>query len=127
MKNYGSHLKKLYDNNDNPCIQQARVAMEEGDFDRARELFAEAIEQNSGSDFAWVGLALVHRAQSEHDLARACLLRGLDENPYNKFAIMNFYDWCYEDGASPNPNLINQYIKKYPEDVDVFKLGEQLR
>ena len=75
---------------------------------------------------AWVGLGLVHRAYADHDLARACLLRALDENPYNKLAITHYYQWCHQDAVDSTNYHVQKFLEKYPDDVEINTLAHGL-
>ncbi len=108
---------------ENLIINYGVLAIQKGSYDEAKSRFAQVIAVNSASDLAWVGIGLVHRAHADHDLARACLLRGIDENPYNKLAITNYYQWCYQDGVDFTDQFINRYLEKFPEDKEVMKLA----
>ena len=119
MKAFDSQLKE---ENNISIMEMATSAMNGSQFEEARALFSQMLEQDDQPDEAWVGLARVHRFQSNNDLARACLLRGLDENPYNRVAIMNLYDWTQEDGVDFNRTLFKNYLDKHPEDRDNLKL-----
>ena len=105
-------------------INYGVLAIQKGEYDKAKEKFSQVIYKNKASDLAWVGLALVHRAHGDHDLARACLLRGIDENPYNKLAIIHFYQWSSEDGIDATDEIVNNFIGKYPEDKEIEKLSK---
>jgi tetratricopeptide (TPR) repeat protein len=107
-------------------INYGVLAIQKGDYDEAKSRFSQVLTVNGASDLAWVGLGLVHRAHADHELARACLLRGLDENPYNKMAISNYYQWCYLDGVDTTDFLIGQFLEKYPEDMEIQKLSQGL-
>lgn len=107
-------------------INYGVLAIQKGEYTAAKSRFAEVLKNNMASDLAWVGLGLVHRAHSDHDLARACLLRGLDENPYNKLAITNYYQWCIQDGVDASGQHINHFLEKFPEDSDMTKLASGL-
>ncbi len=121
MKIFNSSLKE---ESRIPTMEAATSAMKKGQFEEARGLFAQMLEDRSQSDEAWVGLAHIHRFQSNKDLARACLLRGLDENPYNRTAIMNLYEWTREDGVDINKALFNKYLDRHPEDRNTLKFIE---
>ena len=107
---------------ENLIVNYGVLSIQKGDYESAKSRFAQVIAMNNASDLAWVGLALVHRAFADHDLARACLLRGLDENPYNKLAISNFYQWCNQDGIDATDEIINNFVHKYPNDAEMQKL-----
>lgn len=111
---------------ENLIINYGVLEIQKGQYTAAKQRFARVIEQNNGSDLAWVGLALVHRAYSDHDLARACVMRGLDENPENKLAITNYYQWCYQDGVDATSQYINDFLERHPEDQDMLKLSHGL-
>lgn len=104
-------------------INYGVLAMQRGQYAAARERFSQAVVKNSSSDLAWVGLALVHRAHSDHDLARACLLRALDENHYNKMAILNLYQWNTQDGVDMTNGFISSYLEKFPTDSEINQLA----
>ncbi len=108
---------------ENLIINYGVLAIQKGQYDEAKERFSSVLGINGSSDLAWVGIALVHRAHADHDLARACLLRGLDENPYNKMAISNYYQWCYQDGVDAPDGFMNQFLEKFPEDSEMLKLA----
>lgn len=112
---------------ENLLVNYGVLAIQKGDYDQAKERFSQVLNSNKKSDLAWVGLALVHRAYSDHDLARACLLRGLDENPYNKLAITHFYEWCQQDGVDATDDIITSFIAEYPEDQDMNKVLQGMR
>ena len=99
------------------------LAIQQGDFNKAKERFAHAIEKNSQSDVSWVGLALVHRSFADQDLSRACLLRALDENPMNKIAVANLYEWSVQDGVDMSQEYIQNYIKTHPNDAEMQKIA----
>ena len=107
----------------NLIINYGVLAIQKGNYEEAKSRFAEVISLNNSSDLAWVGLGLVHRAHADHDLARACILRGLDENPYNKLAITNYYQWCYQDGIDSSDEFVVNFLDKYPDDVEISKLA----
>ena len=111
---------------DNLIINYGVLAIQKGDYLIAKERFASVLDGNKASDLAWVGLGLVHRAHSDHDLARACLQRGLDENPYNKLAITNYYQWCHQDGVDCGTQYITHYLESFPEDEEMIKLQSGL-
>ena len=106
-------------------MEMAVSAMEKNQFEKARVLFSKIVEQGDRADEAWVGLARIHRFQSNNDLARACLLRGLDDNPYNRTAVVNLYDWIHEDGADFNRALFDRYLDKHPEDKKTIKFTDK--
>lgn len=113
-------------NDESLIVNYGVLAIQKGEYDQAKSRFTQVIVMNNASDLAWVGLALVHRAFADHDLARACLLRGLDENPYNKLAISNFYQWCLQDGIDATDEIINAFVSKYPNDMEMEKLMKGL-
>lgn len=98
------------------------LAIQKGEYSIAKARFSSVIDKNKSSDLAWVGLGLVHRAYSDHDLARACLQRGLDENPLNKIAITNFYQWCLQDGIDFSTNYVDYFLTHHPDDAEMNKL-----
>ncbi len=106
-------------------MEMATSAMEKNQFEEARTFFAKIVEHGDQSDEAWVGLARIHRVEFNNDLARACLLRGLDENPYNRTAITNLYEWVHEDGVDFNRTLFDRYLNKHPEDKDILKFNDR--
>ena len=108
---------------ENLIINYGVLAIQKGHYEDAKKRFAEVISMNNSSDLAWVGLGLVHRAHADHDLARACILRGLDENPYNKVAITNYYQWCYQDGIDSTDQFVVNFLEKFPDDVEISKLA----
>ena len=83
--------------------------------DTAKLKFIEALEVDAHSDLAWVGLALVHRSFSDFDLSRACLLRALDCQPSNKTALLNYYQWCQEDGIEPSSSFVGAIFIRKPQ------------
>lgn len=111
---------------ENLMINYGVLAIQKGQYTDAKGRFADVLKINDQSDLAWVGLGLVHRAHADHDLARACLLRGLDENPYNKLAITNYYQWCYQDGVDSSDKFLNDFLEKYPEDSEISKMASGL-
>ena len=102
------------------------LAIQKGNYQDAKERFSAVINLNSSSDLAWVGLALVHRAHGDFDLARACLLRGMDENPYNKIAVSNYYLWCEQDYVDASTKHIEQYIGEFPQDSEITNLYKKM-
>jgi len=104
-------------------INYGVLAIQKGDFNKAKERFAYVLEKNSQSDVSWVGLALVHRSFSDQELSRACLLRALDENPLNKIAMTNLYQWCQQDGVDISHDYVRNYIEYHPNDSEVQKLA----
>lgn len=111
---------------ENLIINYGVLAIQRGEFSEAKSRFAEILNQTSGNDLAWVGMGLVHRAHADNDLARACLLRGLDENPFNKLAITNYYQWCLQDGIDASEEILNQFLTEFPEDCEINKLASGL-
>lgn len=103
------------------------LAIQQGDFNKAKERFAYVIEKNNQSDVSWLGLALVHRSYADQDLSRACLLRALDENPMNKIAVTNLYEWSWQDNVDVSADYLKNYIKSNPEDCEVQKLAMSQR
>ena len=75
------------------------LEIQKGNLDKAKNHFVKALVYEPENDVAWVGLALVHRAHSDHDLSRACVLRALDSNPTNKTALVHYYQWCRDDSV----------------------------
>ncbi len=121
------NLANAINNQDeNLMVNYGVLAIQKGEYTIAKSKFAEVIEVNSASDLAWVGLALVHRAHADHDLARACLLRGLDENPFNKMAITNYYQWCCQDGVDFSDKIISDFLDEYPDDKEINTLASGL-
>ena len=108
---------------ENLIINYGVLEIQKGQYTAAKKRFAKVIEKNNASDLAWVGLALVHRAYSDHDLSRACILRALDENDENKLAITNYYQWCYQDGVDACNSFINSFLDKHPDDQEMSKLA----
>lgn len=108
---------------ENLIINYGVLAIQKNDYETAKQRFAAVLQKNDNSDLAWVGLALVHRAFSDHELARACLLRGLDVNAYNKLAIVNYYSWCLQDNIDTNTGIIQVFLEKFPEDQEIKKLA----
>ncbi len=108
------------------AINYGVLYIQKGEYSAAKNRFSEVLERNLSSDLAWVGVGLVHRAHSDHELARACLLRGLDENPYNKLAISNYYNWCEEDGVEASINHINSFLNEFPNDDEMKRLQKGL-
>jgi tetratricopeptide (TPR) repeat protein len=103
------------------------LAIQKGDFDQAKQRFAHILENNNKSDVSWVGMALVHRSFADAELSRACLLRALDENPMNKLAITNFYQWCLQDGVDANQDYIEHYLSINSDDDEMNKLAMRQR
>lgn len=117
------NLANAIDSDDeNLSVNYGVLAIQKEDYEEAKSRFSQVLEKNNSSDLAWVGMALVHRAHSDNDLARACLLRGLDENSYNKLALCNYYQWCTEDGVGSDSSLITNYLEKYPQDQEIKSL-----
>lgn len=112
--------------NENLIINYGVLAIQKGQYQEAKQRFASVLQDNNQSDLAWVGLGLVHRAHADHELARACLLRGLDENPYNKLAITNYYQWCTQDGIDASDQFLNDFLEKFPQDAEISKLANGL-
>jgi Tfp pilus assembly protein PilF len=112
----------LNSDDENLLVNYGVLSIQKGDYVQAKQRFADVISKNNQSDLAWVGLGLVHRAFADHELSRACLLRGLDVNPYNKLAITNFYQWCHEDYVDSSNHFINQFLTEYPNDFEMIKL-----
>ena len=104
-------------------INYGVLAIQKGQYDKAKSRFSEALKVNSQSSFAWMGLGLVHRAYADHALARACVLRSLDENPYNKLAITNYYKWCEQDGIDSSNHILMNFLSQYPEDSQMSELA----
>ena len=50
-------------------------------------------------------------------------MRGLDENPYNKLAISNYYQWCEQDAVDATDEIIQQYISAHPNDSEMAKMS----
>ncbi len=107
-------------------INYGVLYIQKGEYSNAKNRFADVLTKNNESDFAWVGMGLVHRAHADHELARACLLRGLDENPYNKLAITNYYTWCDQDGKEASIEHINNFLQQYPQDQEIKRLQQGL-
>lgn len=107
---------------ENLIVNYGVLAIQKEQYAEAKTRFAQALEVNDSSDLAWVGLALVHRAFADHDLARACLLRGLDENPYNKLAITNFYQWCEQDNVDTTDEIARKFTEQHPNDKEITAL-----
>jgi tetratricopeptide (TPR) repeat protein len=112
--------------NENLIINYGVLAIQKGQYSEAKKRFATILDLNTNSDLAWVGMGLVHRAHSDHELSRACLLRALDENPYNKLAITNYYQWCIQDGVDPGDDLLTSYIERFPEDEEILRFSQAL-
>ncbi len=102
------------------------LCIQKGEYRAAKDRFASVVEQNKSSDLAWVGLGLVHRAHADHDLARACLQRALDENSQNKIAITHYYEWCIQDGIDAPDTYIATFLDQSPNDPDMIKLANGL-
>jgi tetratricopeptide (TPR) repeat protein len=117
----------LNDEDESLLVNYGVLAIQREKYDKARDRFSQVIHLNKSNDVAWVGLALVHRACSDHELARACLLRALDENQTNKIAMTQFYDWCEQDGVDAGQDYLQAYIEKKPEDQEVRRLSHQQR
>lgn len=121
------NLANAINNQDeNLIINYGVLAIQKGQYQEAKQRFASVLQDNNQSDLAWVGLGLVHRAHADHELARACLLRGLDENPYNKLAITNYYQWCTQDGIDASDQFLNDFLEKFPQDAEISKLANGL-
>lgn len=103
------------------------LAIQKSDFLEAKSRFVTVLAKHPENDLAWVGLGLVHRHFGDMDLSRACLLRALDENPYNKVAITQFYQWSIQDGFDPSTEIIQHYMNRYPNDSEMEKLSLSLR
>jgi Tfp pilus assembly protein PilF len=67
-------------------------------WNEARERFRAALASHPANDRAWLGLALVHRAFSDHDLAWANVCQALDLNPNNETAAGLLTEWAAADG-----------------------------
>ncbi len=112
--------------NENLMVNYGVLAIQKSDYIEAKHRFAAVIQQNQASDLAWVGLALIHRHFGDMDLSRACLLRAIDENPYNKVAISHFYQWSIQDGIDPTKDIVSHYMERYPHDDEMEKLTRSL-
>ncbi len=112
--------------NENLMVNYGVLAIQKSDYIEAKQRFAAVIQQNGACDLAWVGLALIHRHFGDMDLSRACLLRAIDENPYNKVAISHFYQWSIQDGFDPSSDIVSHYMERYPHDDEMEKLTRSL-
>lgn len=122
------NLANAIDSNDESLqINYGVLEIQKSKYTDAKSRFSKVLENNSESDLAWVGVALVHRAHADHDLARACLMRGLDSNPYNKMAITNLVKWCEEDGIDSYPDYISSFLSQFPDDQEIQKLATAVR
>ena len=111
---------------ENLMVNYGVLAIQKGEYDIAKKRFTDVLTINDSSDLAWVGIALVHRAHGDFDLSRACLLRGLDDNPYNKLAISNFYQWSHQDNADATSEIMDVYLSSYPDDVEMQSLSKSM-
>ncbi|MCB0377090.1 MAG: tetratricopeptide repeat protein [Bdellovibrionales bacterium] len=113
---------RINPNDESLNINYGVLAIQKGLYEEAKERFSIVVCANGKNDLGWVGLALVHRAHGDFDLARACLLRALDENPFNKMAIIHFYQWCNEEDIEPNFAMAMNYMSAFPDDIEIQKL-----
>lgn len=111
---------------ENLMVNYGVLAIQKGEYDNAKQRFTDVLAMNNSSDLAWVGMALVHRAHGDFDLSRACLLRGLDDNPYNKLAISNYYQWSHQDNIDTTSEIMESYLEAYPGDVEMQNLSNSM-
>ena len=111
---------------ENLIVNYGVLAILRGEYSEDKNRFAEVLETNTQSDLAWVGMALVHRAHGDLDLSRACLLRGLDENPFNKLAISNYYQWCHQDNVDATSEIMDGYLATFPNDREMKQLSNSM-
>lgn len=117
---------RINSQDENLMVNYGVLAIQKGNYEAAKERFSAVVYMNSGSDLAWVGLALVHRAHGDLDLSRACLLRGMDENPYNKIAVSNYYMWSEQDSVDSNSIYIEKYLNEFPQDSEIENLYKKM-
>ncbi len=87
---------------------------------KAVDRFRQAIEINSKNDRAWIGLALVHREFSDHDLSWADLTRALDENPGNETALTLSIEWGMADGRlASSASFLKNYLTNVNDSNDM--------
>lgn len=86
-------LESLYKKTDDEILEpsdRGTIYARGGDYDRARSLFAEALEQNSSDIGAMVGMAHIYFSEKQLDRAAATLLSVLkfDENNLEALLLM---------------------------------------
>ena len=107
-------------------INYGVLSMQQNNYSVAQSRFQKALNFNNKSDMGWVGMALVHRYYGEFELSRSCLLRSLDQNPYNKLALSNYYQWCEEEGIGSDKKMLQFFLKAHPQDLEAQKLFKRI-
>jgi tetratricopeptide (TPR) repeat protein len=94
----------------------------------AIERFRAAVAANPNSDRAWVGLALVHRAMGDLELAKGNVERALDINRSNRTAIRLSVEWSIQDHEfGPALRRLEEYIAgEGSEDAEVCFIFSKL-
>lgn len=96
-------------------------------FDEARHCFQAAIEDDPTSADAYNNLAIVAIAQQDYQSAIEHLTNCLKIDPYNKSALLNFYDISTAiDQPQALEKVVQNYLLKYPDDQDVKQVFESI-
>ncbi|HVK62453.1 MAG TPA: tetratricopeptide repeat protein [Bdellovibrionales bacterium] len=102
-------------------VNYGTLEIQRENHESAVERFRAAVAINSNNDKAWVGLALVHRAMGDLELAKANLARALDISSNNRTAIRLSVEWSVQDGdAASAIRRLEKYVSEAgSEDVDL--------
>ncbi|MES2856060.1 MAG: tetratricopeptide repeat protein, partial [Bdellovibrionota bacterium] len=84
-------------NSDILLVNYGTLEIQRENHESALERFRAAVAVNANSDRAWVGLALVHRAMGDLELAKGNVERALDINDSNRTAIRLSVEWAIQD------------------------------
>ena len=85
-------------------VNYGTLEIQRGAWDAAVQRFRQAVAANLRNDRAWVGLAMVHQAMGDLELAKGNVEQALDINPANRTALKLAVEWSLRD-FDPSPAL----------------------
>ena len=106
--------KKPLSNDPRQLVAQGDTARHKGDYDRARQLYAAALDRNANDSEALYGLAAIAHAQRDLAGAKASYKRVLAINPRYLPALIGSADVDWESGDKASA------IRVYKDIVDVY-------
>jgi tetratricopeptide (TPR) repeat protein len=97
-------------------VSQGDAARHKGDYDRARQLYAAALDRNANDSEALYGLAAIAHAQRDLGGAKASYKRVLSINPNYLPALIGVADVDWESGDKASAQKIyKEIVERYPE------------
>lgn len=108
-------------------IDKGEAFFSERRFDEARDCFLAAIAEDSSSSEAYNDLAVVAIAQQDYRVAIEQLTNCLRIDPYNKSALLNFYDVAMAiDHPQSMGKVVRNFLLKHPDDQEVKQILEAI-